>query len=188
MKVKLGFLTFAVGSLISMTIMAQDTQTDNHVITINVPNVALLDLETSIEGGKNFEANFIQGTPLEAGEKITDPEDNSDTWLNYSSILPSGTESRRVDVKASVLVPGVDIKVTAGKSATGKGTLGTPAGEVTLKTDGQEIVSKIGSAYTTSGPSNGHKLTYVFEANDDEYGKLVEQKTAVTVTYTLADN
>jgi hypothetical protein len=189
MKTNLGLLTFAVGSLISMAGMAQgaDTQTDNHTITVTVPSVALLDLHST--DSKNFSATFVQPAPLEAGEKITDPDDNTDTWLNYSSILTAdGATTRHVDVSASEVVPGIDIKVTAGAATGGKGTLGGSDGEITLTTSDQSVISGIGSAYTETGASKGHKLTYTFEALDDDYGDLVADEYAVKVTYTLADN
>lgn len=168
---------------------AQDTQTDNHQITVVIPSVALLDLETSVS--KNFSAAFTQATPFEAGDKITIPAANTDLWLNYSSILAAtglGSTSRRVDVKANALVPGVTISVVAGASATGFGTKGTPAPSVTLTTTDQPIINSIGSAYTVSGPSNGHRLTYSFAALDVNYAALKAGSTVVTVTYTLADN
>lgn len=167
---------------------AQDTRTDNHTITIVVPNVALLDLETSVS--KNFTSTFVQPTPLEAGEKVTVPTSNTDLWLNYSSIIPTTVTSRRVDVKTDVLVPGVDIAVVAGTSATGFGTKGTPTAAVTLTTSDQPIINTIGSAYTVSGPSKGHQLTYSFTALDANYANLraVTGGTVVTVTYTLVDN
>ena len=168
---------------------AQDTQTDNHQITVVIPSVALLDLETSVS--KNFSASFTQAAPAEAGDKLTIPVANADLWLNYSSILAAtglGSISRRVDVKASALVPGVTISVVAGAITTGFGSKGTPTSAVTLTTADQPIISTIGSAYTVTGPSNGHKLTYSFAALDANYAALKAGSTVITVTYTLADN
>ncbi|AWV98884.1 hypothetical protein DJ013_12155 [Arcticibacterium luteifluviistationis] len=171
----------------SVTSMAQDTQTDNHVITVKVPNVALLDLEST--ASKNFNAEFTQATPLEAGEKITKAQDNSDTWLNYSSILvDGGASSRHVDVKIDELVPGITIKVKAGNASTGEGTLGSTGGRVTLSTVDQVAVAGIGSAYTETGASKGHRLTYSFNAPNSSYADLRAKDYAVTVTYTLADD
>lgn len=162
-----------------------DGVSDNHIITVVVPNVALLDLESST--GKNFSATFEQPTPLEAGQKVNVPTDNSAVWLNYSSIIPSTITSRRVDVSASVLIPGVTINVVAGSITTGAGTRGTPTSAVTLTTSAQPIVTGIGSAYTATGASNGHQLTYSFLAADGNYGNLRAASTPVTVTYTLVD-
>jgi hypothetical protein len=184
------FKRFAIVALFAISgfaASAQDTQTDNHVITVVVPSVALLDLESST--GKNFTATFVQPTPLEAGQKLNAPADNSAVWLNYSSILPaSGVLSRRVDVKLSALVPGVTMSVVAGAATTGAGTKGTPTSAVTLTATDQPIINSIGSAYTATGASNGHQLTYSFSAADADYSALKAGSTAVTVTYTLVDN
>ena len=186
---QLAFLNLLVVLAATFKAVAQDTQTDNHQITVVVPSVALLDLETSVS--KNFSAAFTQATPAEAGDKLTIPASNTDLWLNYSSILAAtglGSTSRRVDVKASALVPGVSISVLASAATTGFGTKGTPTSAVTLTTVDQTIINSIGSAYTVTGPSNGHKLTYSFAALDANYASLKAGSTVVTVTYTLADN
>lgn len=186
MKRNLGLAVFALGTILSVSAIAQDTETDNHVITVKVPNVALLDLESASR--KNFNAKFKQDRPLEAGEKITNAEDNSNIWLNYSSILPDGTASRHVDVKISEVVPGVTIKVKAGNSSTGKGKKGSSAGRVTLSATDQPVINGIGSAYTETGDNKGHQLTYSFNAPDNTYKNLVAKDYAVTVTYTLTDD
>ena len=178
--VAIGFLVF-LGSKAS----AQDTQTDNHTITVVVPNVALLDLEATT---RNFSATFVQPTPLEAGDRLTNPANNTDLWLNYSSIVAaSGITSRRVQAKVSALVPGVDIAVTAGAASTGGGTRGTGS-TITLTATDQNLVTAIGSAFTGSGISNGHQLTYAFTALDANYGNLRTASPVITVTYTLVDN
>ena len=164
---------------------AQDTQTDNHTITVVVPNVALLDLEAT---SKNFTSTFAQPTPLEAGEKLTAPANNADLWLNYSSIVAaSGITSRRVQAKISALVPGVDIAVTAAAAVNGAGTRGAGS-TITLTATDQNLVTGIGSAYTGTGINNGHNLTYAFNALDANYGSLRAASPVVTVTYTLVDN
>ena len=180
-------LALALIAFLGFKSSAQDGVTDNHQITVVIPNIALLDLESTVT--KNFTSTFVQPTPLEAGEKITAPANNTDTWLNYSSILPATVVlSRRVDVKLNALLPGVDISVVAGASATGFGTKGTPASTITLSTTNQPLINSIGSAYTVTGASNGHNLTYSFAVADANYANLRAASTAVTVTYTLVDN
>jgi hypothetical protein len=171
-------------TILGFSAQAQDTRTDNHTITIVVPDIAILDLETG--ASKNFTASFA--STKEAGDKVVLPAANTDLWLNYSSILPTAIGSRRVDVKASVLVPGVDISVEAGAATTGFGTKGTSTAAVVLTTADQPIVNKIGSVYTISGPKYGHLLTYSFAALDANYANLRAASTPVTVTYTLVDN
>jgi hypothetical protein len=165
---------------------AQDTQSDNHTITVVVPNVALLDLETAAT--RNFTSTFTQPSPNEAGEKLTAPANNTGLWLNYSSIISTTVTSRKVGVKLSALVPGVDVAVVAGAASTGAGTRGTPTSAVTLTTADQDLITGIGSAYTATGSSNGHNLTYSFTALDANYANLRAASPVVTVTYTLIDN
>ena len=169
--------------------IAQDTQTDNHQITVVIPSVTLLDLETSVT--KDFSAFFTQVVPAEAGDKLTIPVANTDLWLNHSSILATtglGIISRRVDVKASTLVPGVKISVVASSATTGFGTKSRPATAVNLTTADQPIINTIGSTHSVKGPNNGYKLTYSFDALDDNYPALKAESTTVTIIYTLADN
>ncbi|SEI71641.1 hypothetical protein SAMN04487995_1846 [Dyadobacter koreensis] len=180
------FITvFALAFGLSFSVFAQDTRTDNHQIIVEVPTVALLDLETS--GTKNITASFIQPTLLEAGQKIAAPALNNTLWLNYSSIQ-EGTTTKRVDVKVNEVVSGVDINLVAGASATGAGTKGTPTAGFILTAADQTLVGGIGSAYTLTGSGNGHQLTYTFAAEDANYAALRSGSTTVTVTYTLADN
>jgi hypothetical protein len=186
---KIALLSTFFISVMAFNAKSQDTQTDNHQITVVVPSVALLALKTSVS--KNFTATFAQAAPAAAGDKISIPAANTDIWLNYSSILAAtglGSTSRRVDVKASALVPGVTISVVAAAATTGFGTKGTPASTVALTTTDQPIINAIGSAYTVNGASNGHKLTYSFAALDANYANLKAGSTIVTITYSLADN
>lgn len=174
----------AVGSL---HVSAQDTGSDNHTITIVVPNVAILDLEAT---SKNFTSTFVQPTLLEAGQKVSAPVDNALIYLQYSSILPSiGVASRKVQVSASPIVPGVNINVVAATSSSGFGTKGVPTASVLLTTGVQDLITGIGSAYTETGAGKGHQLTYSFTAPDANFASLrsVTGGTIVTVTYTLVD-
>lgn len=165
--------------------VAQDTQTDNHQISVVVPVVALLDLETSAT--RNFTACFTKPANDEAGDKIVAPAANNTLWLNYTSIQ-AGTTTKKVNVKANAVVDGVDIHLVAASAAGGAGTKGTPTAGFNLSTTDQTLISDIGSAYTASGPTSGHQLTYTFIADDANYANLRSGTTTVTVTYTLADN
>jgi hypothetical protein len=91
-------------------------------------------------------------------------------------------------VETSALVAGVDINVTAGASGTGVGTLGTSQGALNLAVTPKKLIDGIGSAYTTSGPSKGHQLTYAFLSTDAAYADIRSGSTTVTVKYTLAEN
>jgi hypothetical protein len=172
-------------ALIGSSAYAQDTNTDNHQITVVIPEVALLDLETT--GTKNFSATFTSPATDEAGNKIVAPVANTTMWLNYTNIM-TGTAPKKVTVTATSLVDGVDIQIAAGAATTGAGTRGTAAGAAfTLTSGALTLVSDIGSSYTASGPSNGHQITYTFLADDSKYAQLRSGSTPVTVTYTLTN-
>ncbi|WP_435356568.1 hypothetical protein [Emticicia sp. SJ17W-69] len=180
---------FMIGLGLSSTIAQTDTKTDNHNVGINIPEVALLDMESFVS--KNL--NFFLIAPTEAGKQITAPGNSTSIWLNYSSIVTaSGADATRlVSVKANLTIPGIDIKVTAGADAgAGAGTKGTPvASAVTLTTADQTIISGIGSCWTDTGINKGHQLTYaVGLASAATYSSLFSGITSVTITYTLSDN
>lgn len=178
-------LILSVGTLNSVFAQTGDTQTDGHLVSVVVPTLAILDIET-VSASKDFTATFL--APTEAGEKLA-PVTNSLLFLNYSSIQ-TGSVLKKVTVKTSAVVPGVDINVTAATAtSTGGGTKGTPVGTpVVLTTLDQSLITGIGSAYTASGPTVGHQLNYNLVASDTNYGNLRSGPAAsVTVTYTIAD-
>ena len=168
-----------------------DTKTDNHTVSITIPEVAILDIEPS--DNKNINMKFT--APTEAGEKLIAPDPNKNLWLNYSSIKTAdGADvSRNVSVKLNSAVPGIDIKVTAAAySGGGAGTFGTPTQTVTLTTNDQNILTGIGSAYTGNGISNGHNLSYdiaVGGTTGTMYSSITANPNAsAIVTYTISDN
>ncbi|WP_435356569.1 hypothetical protein [Emticicia sp. SJ17W-69] len=192
MKTTIQKLSIMVISIIVLGLtnsIAQDTKTDNHTIIINIPEVALLDLELSTS--KNISMNFT--APVEAGNSLVPPANNTSLWLNYSSIVTaSGADaSRSVSVKANATIPGVDIKLTAAADAgAGAGTKGTPvASGLTLTTSDQAIITSVGSCWTDTGISKGHQLTYaVGPTSAATYSNIVSGSNTITVTYTLSDN
>lgn len=170
---------------------AQDTNTDNHTLTISVPEVALVDIEPA--ASKNITLGFT--APSEAGNPIVANAANTTLWLNYSSIKSVADPTRNVSVKLNAVIPGVDINVTAATATgSGAGTLGTPSAQLTLSTADQTIISGIGSAYTGNGANNGHNLTYALAPGSTPGGVAAyadltaAANTVATVTYTISDN
>lgn len=191
MKRNVLYIGLLVGLLtLSPNLYAQDSNTDNHTIGVTVPEVALLDIEPA--ASKNITMGFT--APTEAGLPITAPADNSDLWLNVSSIVTAtgGIDpSRKVSVKVDATIPGVDINVTAAADAgNGAGTTGTVSPTaITLTTANQDIVTGIGSCYTGTGANNGYNLTYSIDAQTStNYGNIVANSNTVTVTHTISDN
>ncbi|HAO07411.1 MAG TPA: hypothetical protein DCQ50_10545 [Chryseobacterium sp.] len=180
-----------VAIAVSSHVSAQDTNTDNHTITISVPEVALVDIEPA--ASKNITLGFT--APTEAGNPIVANAANTTLWLNYSSIKSVADPTRNVSVKLNAVIPGIDINVTAAAATgSGGGTLGTPSAQLTLSAADQTIISGIGSAYTGNGANNGHNLTYALAAGSGPggvatYADLTAAATTVaTVTYTISDN
>ncbi|MCU0339054.1 MAG: hypothetical protein MUE30_04160 [Spirosomaceae bacterium] len=165
---------------------AQDTRTDNHTVTITIPEVALLDLESS--GSKNFTLAFV--APTEAGNPVTAPAANTDLWMNYSSIVAASGETARtvsVQITSGTVPAGANLTVQAAPPMGGAGTLGNPlGGPLTLSTTAQDIVTAIGSCYTGNGPTAGHELIYGLAIGT--YSSLKHDASgALTVTYTISD-
>jgi hypothetical protein len=170
---------------------AQTSNTKSQDITISIPEVALLDLESSTTSSA-IRLNAV--APNEAGNSLDfSSASSNDIWLNYSSIVGSSQPSRKVCAFIEGSVPdGVIVSVTASSySGNGKGRNGAPIGNVILSNNMQDIITNIGSCYTGNGPNNGHKLTYSLELDrsNDSYGKLkFDQSANISVTYILSDN
>ncbi|WP_159479396.1 hypothetical protein [Chryseobacterium sp. 18068] len=178
--------------VLSSNLKAQDTKTDNHTVTISVPEVALVDIEPVAT--KNITLGFT--APTEAGDPVTPNTANSTLWLNYSSIKSVAEPTRNVSVSVNAIIPGIDIHVTAAAATgSGGGLVGDPAAELILSATDQTIISGIGSAYTGNGANNGHNLTYALAAGSSPSGvaaysdlQATTVATTATVTYTISDN
>ena len=185
-KSLMAFLLVGVATLAT----AQDGATDNHKITINIPEVAILDLESAT----SKDITLAPTKPTEAGSALDFSGATDETlWLNYSSIVGSTTDASRtinVKVSAGTLPAGINLKLTAAADAgTGAGTTGTPGSTLTLSTTAQDLITGIGSCYTGTPHNNGHKLTYALEsAGTASYGDIdFDDATTVTVLYTITE-
>jgi hypothetical protein len=169
--------------VLGMTVaFAQDSNSDNHKVSIVIPQIALLDIEP--EASKDISLSL--DAPTEAGDPLAEKSDNN-LWLNVTSIVSSGA-TRDISVKVDAALTGIDLKVvSAAYSGAGFGSFGTPQPEVTLSTSDQALVSGIKSGYTADGDGNGFNLTYTASPKaDSEFGDLVSTTgTDITVTYTL---
>ena len=163
-----------------------DNSADSHSVSINIPEVALLDLEGTTA------VTLAPTAPTEAGEALSfATSTNNSIWVNYSSIV-GASETRNVtaQITSGTVPAGVNLKVAAAADAgQGKGTVGATAGTVTLSTSAQNVVTGVKSCYTGNGASKGHNLTYSLELSSaDNYAQLVQGTTNLTITYTLTDN
>jgi len=149
-------------------------------VSFTLPQVALMDIEQT----SSIPLDLTK--PTEAGNRLTNPANNTTKWLNYTSAVASGG-SRSITAHITQSIPGVDVKLqAAAASGTGAGTLGTPSSQVTLSTTPTTIISGIGGAYTGNGVGNGHQLTLSVTPNT--YTNLNTSNNTVTVTYTITDS
>lgn len=166
---------------ISTAYAQDDTNTDKHQVSIVIPTIALLDIESA---GPNNIISITLDTPTEAGDALADKTDNS-LWLNVTSIIVSG--GRNISVIIDAEVAGLDLKVLAAGCITGYGSWGSPQPELILNsTSSQNLVTGIKSGYTLNGDGKGYQLTYtVSPQSDDAFGDLVAGTKNIKVTYTL---
>ena len=171
-----------------------DSNKASHLVTINIAEVALLDLEFA--AGESTAITLAGTAPTEAGEAMTfENANNSDIWINYSSIVGSTTEPARnvsVQITDGVVPAGLILTAIASTDAgDGAGLMGTATSILTLSGTLQDIITGIGSAYTGDGANKGHNLTYQLGYETDaatDYGSLDFDKSDVlTITYTLSD-
>lgn len=186
------FKTLLIFALLgtTVTLSAQDDNTDNHDVTVTVPEVARLDIESA--NGSSLSLGPVDSGEAGAPLDFSSATDNS-LWINYSSTVGSTSEASRkvtVAITDGNVPGGMDLKVVSAVDAgNGEGTLGTPTAEVNLDATAQDVITGIGSCYTADGVNNGHQLTYSLVRGGD-YADLDfdETGTVLTITYTLTDN
>jgi len=164
--------------------LAQDTNTDNHLVSLIIPQVALLDIESA----GSTDLSFDMTAPTEAGDPLADQTDNT-LWLNVTSIVATGND-RDINVKVNNTYAGIALKlVAASYSGLGFGGFGTPSAELTLTIADQALVTGITSGYTVDGATNGYQLTYSAEIDASSgFADLVSTAGQdITVTYTLTN-
>ena len=172
--------------------MAQDDEVGNNNVSIDIPEVAIMDIES--EGSQSI--SLVVEAPTEAGNMIdlTAAVDSS-LWLNYSSVRSQSVESSRA-IYAKVIsgsVPsGLKLRVKPQPyTGTGDGDLGFPSngtnGRVLIATD-RKIIRSIKTCYTGDGAGNGHKLIYSLEFRNNQYKNIdFDDSNTVTVLYTITD-
>ena len=173
-----------------VNINAQDSEKDSHNVTIEIPEVALLDLESTQDKSLNFNLT----DPTEAGNALNTTKFDYNIWLNYSSIIEASS-TRKVDVQiTNGQVPdGLLLRIYAwGDNGNGSGAMGKSNNLVELKkAQPTTIINSIGSAYTGNGPNKGHRILYYLtrSTDNDYYSKLdSDQSNTLTITYTLSDD
>ncbi|WP_111709678.1 hypothetical protein [Lutibacter citreus] len=173
-------------------IHSQNSNKYSHSVSITIPEVALLDLESSKDKNLKFDIK----APTEAGSAINISNINYDMWINYSSIVNSSSTSRNVGVQITdgKVADGLQLNIYAWRDVRkGEGQMGKSPTSLLKLTDSEvtNLITGIGSAYTGNGPDKGHRvLYYLTKSNDKEYYSKLnsDQSDILTITYTLTDN
>ena len=179
-------LTLSIfGMILAGVAFGQDTNTDNHTVTVSVPAFAIMDIEPA--ASKDITLGFTK--PNEAGSPLVAPT-NSSLYLNYTCIVDATNATRKISVKLSTPISGVELSVqAAAATGTGAGNRGTVTGNpVLLTATDQDLITGIGSSYTGDGVSNGHQLTYTAAIPASNYTTLISGSHSTTVTYTISTN
>ena len=184
------------GLLFSWSGVAQDTNETLNNLTVGIPQVALIDIESS-SGSSSI--SMTSATTNEAGSKQLKARTNNSLWLNYSSVVGASEPAR--DVKVSIQSGSVPsgmllaVKPSSYKSnsSQGAGDYGVPSktGYTFLDSVSRTIIENIGSTYTGNGVGNGHQLTYILQMNNNKSKNHLLRAgnySPITVVYTISDN
>lgn len=168
----LGALLLCVASLA----FAQDTAFQT--VTMRVMEICVLDV-TGNPGSLDITA------PTNGGDNPVEPSDES-TYAQYTSVVaPGKTRNITANWESGDSAPsGCELRLQAQPAG---GNQGTSAGEITISTTPQNIITGIKSCATGRGASSGAKLIYTLKVTDVEALVAGEVKTA-TITLTLTDD
>ncbi len=182
-------MLFLLAALLTVETMssAQQSGTGYLVFNVNIPEVALLDIEPD----GNTDISLEVAPPGQAGEApvLTNSSNNS-LWLNYTNSRLENGPFRKVNVQLhGSLSPGIIIRLKAspGSGLCGNGMFGIPNDEIVLSNTPQTLISGIGGAFTGDGAGCGHRLNFSFSISESELLQYT-QNNIVQLTYTLADN
>jgi len=188
---KLSFIFATVLLFAGATVVNAQT-TASHTVGITIAEHALVGIKSP---GLTNNITITPTAPTEAGDALSfTSSNNSDLWLNYSSIV-QGTKRRTITaaLSANTLPLGISLQLaatTVDPNGNGKGELGTTSMSTatTLTGTAQEVIGGIGSCHTSKGQNQGSNLTYSVIVNDVDYATLVAASYSATVIYTITDD
>ena len=174
------YLLFIALCLCQRVAFCQTTTSSN--VGVNLPSIALLDIENSGSINLSFTA------PSEAGSSLGNNSSNNSAWINFTSALGvGGNRSVSAYISSGMPPSGYAIVLeTATYAGAGGGQLGYRLPFVSLSNMPQKVIDNIGGAYTGNGVGNGYNLKYSLAITN--YGALRKENTTFTITYTLTDN
>ena len=171
-------LLLAAGLGLALAGLAVAASTGSQTVGMQVGSICVL----AVTGNPS---TLTVAAPATGGAAPTNPSSNA-TYAQYTSTV-AASQSRRLTAawgSSDAAPSGCSLKLTAAPS--GHTNEGASAGQITLSSTAQDIVSTIKSCATGQGPTSGTQLTY--QLSVDSLTALVasESKTA-TVTLTLTD-
>lgn len=169
----------------SKYVPAQNNNSAEMSITLNISAIALIDF--AMEGSQTITLIYSSLGPQQV-EQIITPSIDDKTWLNYSSIVKTGSSNYiTVHISSGTLPADVSLDVMIGSDVGGgAGTKGTSTNRITLSKFPQNIITNIGSCYTGRGINKGHQLSYIWENPVSyDYSLNYDNGQAIAVTYTI---
>lgn len=165
--------------LFSAVLASAQTDTASHTVTMTVNAIAVLD----ITGGN---INLIIEAPGTGGQT---PSNDTDTTcrLQYTTTVASSlTRTITVAWGGSDAAPaGTSLRVQVAPS--GQTNEGSTAGQRTISSSAQTVITGIGSCATGTSGSSGALLTYTLSV-DTMTSLVAGESQSATVTYTLTDD
>ncbi len=166
-----------------------DGQNNATGIAILLPQFVSVSLESdnSLDVSLALNADSLTN----AGDEFIINETNCDLWLIYSSVVQGPNNKNSIMVSSSSVpsIPGLTLSVCASAhSGYGGGQVGTPTPPVIPSSTPTAIITDIGTSFTGSGNSNGHKLSYHLKF-DGNFGDLnvADAASTITMTYTILE-
>lgn len=168
------------------SLFAQQTNSSNQVLTMGIPEVALIN---AVDSSGNQQAVSLQLTTNIAGTAISGGTATS--YAQVSSIV-SSSQTRTIQANYDQIPSGTTLTVNGAvpTNGDGGGSFGSASGPVVLSTTAQTIFSGIGSCYTGVAAGDGYKLAWLWNAGSaSNYSSIVAtsgSSTTVTLTITAA--
>lgn len=150
-----------------------DSANDSHDVTVEVPEVALIDIKDNL--------TIALEPPTEAGQNFVTPAAENTPFAITSNVAAGKT--RILKVRGDKTLSGMDLKLFINLPNVGTGTLAS------LSTSDQNLLSNIGNVVQpmVSFPMGGF-ITYQVEPKPGTNTTLPHGNTVVNVTYTLSDD
>lgn len=168
-------LLVAICFIFLQTILTIASTTDNHLIQIQLDQIAVIDLG----GGA---VNLAVSSPTVAGDTPLEGL-NQTTYLKYTSSLPSG-QTRNITAAWGTgnLAPvGTTLKLEAVSIPSG---CGNSVGVITVSNTAQNIITGLGACYT--GTTTGATLKYTLSI-DDAFSLIASENKNADITFVITD-